>query len=200
MTNKIYSHFDERRLVKMKFNFTKIVPILTGAILLGSTIGFASSVSAATSLSSTDFSADNAVVVIGNAAALDNVAALDISSKMGSTTTALTGETFKIESSSKKLTLGSNLTTVKTTVLNNGDLPVLLKKSTYQARSGSSYDYEQEIQLQSGLGYMNFRDDDLKNEPVLGMKIAKSAPLLNYTLNLPRTLKAQFPQQEDYQI
>jgi hypothetical protein len=193
MKNKIYSHFDERRLVKMKFNFKKIVPVLTGAILLGSTIGFASSVSA-TSLSSNDFSADNAVVVIGDAAAADNAAALDVSAKMTATSVATpTGEFLALggKDFTTKFNQDQSVLDVRNSgTVDVGDLPTLLAKGSYQTKGGGvTTDYEQKIKFGPNLSYTHF-DKEGNSNPQLGMKLSSGSPVLNYTLTFTKAIES----------
>ena len=88
----------------MKFNFKKITPIIIGAVLLGSTIGFAS----ATDLGSypapfvSGGVADVAIVYGANAAAEDVASAALFTGDLGKLVTStsgasLSGENFKIE-------------------------------------------------------------------------------------------------------
>lgn len=175
----------------MKFNFKKIVPILTGAILLGSTIGFATSVAGATAAYPSDFT--DSVVVIGSASA-DSAAAALIASDLGKlkvgTATTMGGESVKIEGSSK-LNIGSALTDVKTTVLTKSDMPTLLAKKSYQSKDGVSYDYEQEILIASGLTYGMFADIDYKDTvPTLGITKSSNSPILNYSIKFVKTVES----------
>jgi hypothetical protein len=171
----------------MKLNFKKIVPVLTGAILLGSTIGFASSVAGASTYPS---SFSNAVVVIGSAST-DKVAAESIAADLGSgvSTTSLSGEVVKIESSSDKLNVGNTLSAVHPTNIDSSDLPTLLAKKTFQA-SGNSYDYEQELKLASGLTFTNVKDEDLSSNPVVGVALSNGQAVINYTLSFTKNAES----------
>jgi len=171
----------------MKLNFKKIVPVLTGAILLGSTIGFASSAAAAVSYPTT-FS--DATVVIGSALT-DSVAANDIAADLGklSASTSLSGENVKIETSSNNLNVGDMLNATHPTSIDSSDLPSLLAKGTFQA-SGSSYDYEQEIALAGGMTFTNVQDDDLSENPVVGVELTSGQSVVNYTLSFTKNAES----------
>jgi len=173
----------------MKFNFKKIVPILTGAILLGSTIGLATSVAGADSYPA-DFA--SSVVVVGSASS-DTAAANDIAADLGklSPGTSLSGESVMIKSSSNNLNLGENLTEVRTTDFDHTDLPNLLAKETFQSKDGVSYDFEQTLRLAGSLYFTHFKDTNLKDEPVIGMKLASNkVPVANYTLRFTKDLES----------
>jgi hypothetical protein len=180
----------------MKFNFKKIAPVLASAVLLGSTIGFAV---ASSDLTAYPASFAGATIVYGaDAKPADVIVGADFANDIGSkygttsavTTTTMGGDSVKIETSSEKLNIGENLTTVRTTTLTKSDMPNMLVKKTYQAKDGQTYDYEQELQIQSNIPFTAFRDDDLIKEPVLGIKLAKSTPVLNYTLRFTKAVES----------
>ncbi|MFC1685970.1 hypothetical protein ACFLZZ_03030 [Nanoarchaeota archaeon] len=167
----------------MKLNFRKVVPVIAGALLLGSTLGFATGVTGASLSYPDDF--NDAVIVYGaQAATSDFNAAMLLSEGLSSVIadSSVSGESHKIESNAQNLNVNESLTTVQTTAIDANDLPELLKTVEYQSRDGVIYKYEQELQVQPGIQFTHFRDDDLKDEPVIGIKMAKSTPVFNYTL------------------
>ena len=172
----------------MKLNFKKIVPVLTGAILLGSTIGFASSVAGATYPA--DFS--DAVVVIGSASQ-DSAAAADIAADLGKvmSSESLSGENVKIQSSSDDLNLGEELATVQVTSIDDADLPSLLADGSLRA-GGESYDYTQKITLADDLLYENVKDEDeLSVDPQLAVELEDGENVLNYTLKFNKNVESE---------
>lgn len=179
----------------MKINFKKITSVLTSAVMLGSTVGFAAAANYPAPFI-TGGNADVAVVVGSAAATSDYWAALDIGTNLqyqlaGQTATPgaaskvyTSGEAYPIDSVSQKLNFGTALTSVKTTKITKDDLPALLAKKTYRSYDGQTYDYEQEISLSGGISYGHFADGDYKNNaPTLGFHVSTSnTPILNYTI------------------
>jgi len=183
----------------MKFNFKKITPILAGAVLLGSTIGFASAADLGSYPSPfvSGGVADVAVVYGAAANTIDMASATlftaDLSRMVTSTAggAVISGESVKIETSSEKLNIGENLTGVRTTTITKSDLPTLLQKKTYQSKDGISYDYEQEISLASGLTYTLFADVDSNDRiPTIGISKASNSPIMNYSVKFVKTLES----------
>ena len=148
--------------------------------------------------------ADVAVVYGSKAASTDLVAVTDITAKLQaelakqtatpSTTggvSASGGDFVKIETSSEKLNIGENLTQVRTTIIGATDMPSLLKKLTYQTKTGVSSDYEQEILLAPGTTFTLFGDIDYKDRtPTLGIAKSSNSPLLNYTARFVKTIES----------
>jgi hypothetical protein len=182
----------------MKFNFKKITPIVAGALLLGSTLGMAM----AADLSSypTPFvssgASDVAVVYGADANTIDMASATLFTADLGrlvtaGTSTGVSGESVKIETSSSKLNIGQNLTNARSTSIEASDLPTLLAKKTYQSKDGVSYDYEQKLSFNQGLKYTYFKDIDYNsNIPSLGIKITANSELMNYTLSFTKTVES----------
>ena len=173
----------------MKLNFKKIVPVLTGAILLGSTIGFATSVAGVETTYPDSFS--DATVVIGSAS-LDAAPAADIAADLGklSASTSLSGENVKIQSNAENLNLGEALSDVQTSTIDSGDLPSLLKDGSIQV-SGAEYDYEQTISLATGLTYTYLQNNKLSDDAQLAVQIDKNAAVLNYTLEFNKDVQSE---------
>src|SRR3989338_6220189 len=187
----------------MKFNFRKIASILSSVVMVSSTVAFATAANFSAPFVSGG-AADVALVYGSKAANTDLVAVTDISSKLQSDLAAQTatggaaggvsatgGDFVKIETSSEKLNLGENLTQVRTTIIGATDMPSLLKKITYQAKNGVSYDYEQEVSLAPGLTYTLFGDIDYKDRtPTLGISKSSGQPVLNYTARFVKTVES----------
>lgn len=178
----------------MKFNFRKITSVLASAVMLGSTVGIA----AAASYPAPFVSNGNAdvAIVVGSNAAVDWAPAFDIGLNLQaalsegsfapgtSTGASASGENVKIETSSQKLHLGSNLTDVRTTKITKSDLPVLLARKTYRSYDSQTYDYEQEIDVQPNIAFTHFANNDLNNRvPTVGLNLPSQTSVLNYTLN-----------------
>lgn len=183
----------------MKFNFKKITPIIAGALLLGSTIGFASAADLGSYPSPfVSGGVSDVAVVYGASAAAEDVASAalftgDLGKLVTSTgsTTSMSGENVKLESASQKLNIGDALTTVRTTQIDASDLPNLLAKKTFQSKDGVSYNYEQTVKLANGLLYNLFKDIDYaNNQPSLGVQVAANTEVLNYTLSFTKTLES----------
>ena len=126
----------------MKLNFKKIASVLTGAIMLSSTMGFAAAASFPEPIV-LNGTGDGAVVVTGGnhlGAASDIIAAIDIQTHLnslvssggtgGSTTTG--GDSVLIAKSSNNLNLG-NTWGVLTGTINDEDLSTILADGKYTA-------------------------------------------------------------------
>jgi hypothetical protein len=183
----------------MKFNFKKITPIIAGALLLGSTIGFAAAADL-NSYSSPFVSsgvADVAVIYGADAQTIDMASATLFTAdlaKLATTTSTgavASGENVKIESSSAHVNINDNLTAVRTTTITKSDLPTLLADKTYQSKDGVSYTYEQKIALGNSLQFNDFADTDYENRmPTLGVKVARSMKIMDYTLSFTKSVES----------
>jgi len=174
-----------------------IIALATGATMLGATVMGAMAANLADYpkpfVDGCTFS--GALVVGEKAAAEDVVGAVDIASSLAvsgtstattgtGTSVSVTGEAAKIEKSSNKLNVGEALTAVQTTSLDDGDLPKVLADGVYTNGEGSEYDYEQKVDLNTGLTLSHFADSDYEDkEPTLGIKVLKDAGVFNYSLS-----------------
>ena len=153
----------------MKFNFKKVAPICAGAILLGSTIGFAGALAADVSYPN-DFA--NAIVVVGaGAAASDSTAANDIALDIGKLTTGTTASVsggWLAQKSGSDLNYNDDIEDIDATI-DSGDLPDLLADMTYKETKGTTdneVDYEQYIDFTTGGDTLVFDTNDVDdNEP-----------------------------------
>jgi hypothetical protein len=179
----------ERRFKIMKFNFKKVASVIASAVMITSTVGFASA-----STYPAPFTSGAAVVYGVAGQATDMAAAISISNDLSGKVTASTGGTVtgattsggdsaKIETASAKLHIGTNLTDVKTTKITKSDMPNLLAKKTYRSHDSQSYDYEQEITVMPNLMFTQFSSSDYNGGvPTLGVHIPSTTAVLNYTL------------------
>ena len=102
-----------------------------------------------------------------------------------------TEEAYKIETSASKLSLGSNLTDIKTTKVTKSDLPNMLAKKTYRSYDSQSYEYEQELTLYEGLSFTHFADNDYNNRnPTIGLHLTGNQPVLNYTITFTKAVES----------
>lgn len=119
------------------FNFKKIASVLTSAVMLSSTMGFAMAASYPAPFIESGL-ADAAVVYGANAAVSDVTASIDIQQKLGALATSgsattgasVTGEAVGLFSGGTKLYINDTLDTVKT-VLTKSDLPTVLKDESF---------------------------------------------------------------------
>jgi len=173
----------------MKLSFRKIASVLTSAVMLGSTIGLAASFPEPYVKSG---QADVAIVYGASAASSDLTAATSIqtslsntlASQMTATTVSVGGEgdKWKVEKTSDKLNLGDDVTDIKASI-DESELPTLLAEGTYKSDDNEEYDYTQKITFANTLDITHFQNDDYADEPVIGVEIDSSAPVLNYTLD-----------------
>jgi hypothetical protein len=177
----------------MKFSFKKIAAVLAGAVMLGSTIGFAALYPAPFVQNG---QADVAVVYGSTAADTDLTAATSIANDLatGVTTTSATvgaGEKVLIQKGSTKFQIGANATDVwGAGAITKSDLPTLLADGTFSSTQ-NDFDYTQTIRLGNNLVLTHFVDSDYKaNVPVLGMKIDSSKEILNYTLDFTTNVES----------
>ncbi|MBW2965999.1 hypothetical protein KY342_02765 [Candidatus Woesearchaeota archaeon] len=187
----------------------KIIALATGATMLGATIMGAMAADLADFpspllIKDTTFDAD---IVYGTNAdpsdimgLVDAVAAFSVIETESTVTSAdeisAVGEAAKIETSTKKLTLGStrdNLTEIKTAGLDDDDLPVVLADGTFVADDGAEYDYEQTIKFNDSVAFMHYSDSDfMDKEPALMVYRNKKLEFLDYTLDFTKDVEADY--------
>ena len=183
----------------MKFNFKKITSILASAVMLGSTIGIAAAANYPAPFIAGGV-ADVAVVVGTSAANSDFLAAVDLGSDLstelsaqtasGTTTgtaTASGGDSLKLEKSTNKLNINDDIKDVWTTKVTDANLPSVLQDGTYSSKDNIAYAYEQYIEFFQNLNFTHFDDDDyIEDTPSLGIRMASSAKVLNYTIDFKK--------------
>lgn len=197
----------ERRFLEMKFNFRKITPIIASAVLLGSTIGFAT-VAADLAAYPNPFvasgAADVAIVYGVDGQAKDMEAAGlfsgDLASELADQTagsasisTTLSGESVNLATSNTKLYYLNEIDSAKQTITDN-ELPNLLADGILKDDSGIEYRYEQSIKLASTGGIarnVTFGKSGEAIDPVVMVNIGTdvgSYPLWNYTVTFKKNV------------
>lgn len=180
----------------MKFNFKKIVPIAIGAVLLGSTIGFAGALAADVSYPN-DFA--DSVVVIGAAGAADTVAANMIANDLGKLTTGVqtaVSDGWLAKKGSTELYINGDIESIDNE-LDSSDLPGLLTDTTYKDNKGTNkadYDTEETITFANTADTVVFAtpskgDNKDKRGTYLKLLQATTTPALNYTIEFPTGVK-----------
>lgn len=177
----------------MKFNFKRIASVLTGAVMLSSTVAFAAAANFPA-----PFTNGYAVVYGSNAAvaATDITKAQEIATKISqsqlasaTTTTTTTvvsgdGDQITLEKSSTKLHLGSVLSSAFTKTITDSDLPELLMDGTFQNNDNDDFDYVQEVVVSPDLLPKLISHSDLNDkDPTVGVQLVNNQPILNYTLD-----------------
>ena len=170
----------------MKFNFKKIAPICAGAILLGSTIGFAGALAQDVSYP-TDF--ENAVVVIGAAGAADMSAANVIANDIAKLTTGVetsVSSGWLATKAGEDLNYGDSIADIDTS-LSSDDISDMLADGVYKETKGDTdndVDYEQTLEFTDGTDTVVFeKDDTVDNEPTATyLKLDKGEIAFNYNL------------------
>jgi hypothetical protein len=186
---------NERRFKKMKFNFRKIASVLASVVMIGSTIGIAAAANYPAPFVAGG-SADVALVYGSNAATSDLAAAVDVGGNLqywlasqtatggaasGATTTG--GDSYQLQKTSTKFHLGNGILDVVSGSVTDSNLPVLLADGVYTDDNNNEFDYTQSMTL-SNSSLTFFEDNDYKADtPVIGIKIASGAQVLNYTLD-----------------
>ncbi len=163
------------------FNYKKITAILTSAVMIGSSVGFA----AAASFPS-GFTSETPAIVYGAAAKTsDMTAANSISSYLANKvpTGAPTGESLMFDKPSTKFHVGRSLLNVKSNALTDSDLPTLLAEGIYIDDDNDEFDYIQKIEM-ANLNITMFENSEYKsNEPTIGVTVANSGHVLNYSID-----------------
>jgi len=170
----------------MKFSFRKIAAVLAGAVMLGSTIGFAANYPAPF----VQGGQADVAVVYGSTATLDLAAATSIASDLAKGVTSAgaeigAGEKVLIQKGSQKFNIGGNASGVwGAASLVKSDMPTLLGDGTFSNKAGNEFAYTQRINLGNNLIFTHFADTDYKSSlPTLGFKLNSGESILNYTLD-----------------
>ncbi|MFH1589741.1 MAG: hypothetical protein ABIB43_04205, partial [archaeon] len=178
----------------MRLNFRKISALASSALMVGMTAGIATAANfpAPFVVGGTP----NVAIVYGSgAASSDQLAATSIQTALstfvtGGSSTATGGDSILIEKSADKVNLGNDAATVFVSAIDDDDLPVLLVDGTYTDDDNTEYDYTQKVNLGSSLDITHFSDTDYDDligasdrTPTIGIQIAGSAHVLNYTLD-----------------
>ncbi len=185
----------------------KIIALATGATMVGATIMGAMAADLADFpspllIKDTTFDAD--IVYGTNADPSDIMGLVDAIAEISVIETEQTvaaaaevtavGEAAKIETSTKRLTLGSsydNLTEIKSAGLDSDDLPTVLADGTFVADDGAEYDYEQSIKFNASVAFRHYADSDYNDkEPALMVYRNKKTEILKYTLDFTKDIEA----------
>lgn len=166
----------------------KIAPFAISALMVGS-------MAAAADIHSwkSTFTAANTAVVVGSGSigTEDMAAALTVAKAVGIDTTTtsggtVTGESYKFEKSSTKLTLNAThdeLNEIRGTITKD-QMPTTLADEIYKDADNTDYDYTQKVTVGADLPLSYFAERKYKGEktPVLGFDLAKDTHVMNYTL------------------
>jgi len=179
------------------FSFKKIASVLTGAVMLTSTLAFAAAANYPAPFVKSG-SSDVAIVYGSNPGAdVDLVAVLDINADLSGALAAQTasssgsagsssisgGDYIVLSKSSDKVNLGNIVSSVFGTTVGDDDLSVLLKDGKYSNDENTEFDYEQKFTL-GGLTLDSFADSDYKDSlPTVGFNMSSDSMILNYTLD-----------------
>src|SRR3989338_9114404 len=182
----------------MKFNFRKIASVLTGAVMLSSTIALAAAANfpsdfvkstggdVAIAYGSNAAPTDFATVVEINSFLTGELAKLTTSSSSSSSSgTTVTGakDSIKLSRSSDNINLRNSLSRVWGNTVSKDDLPKILADGVYKNKKNTEYKYDQKVTLGSALQLEFFSDSDYNNQqPSLGFNLTSSHDVLNYTL------------------
>ena len=176
----------------MKFNYKKIASVLTSAVMLSSTIGFAAAASYPSPFVVGGTSDVAIVVGSSSVVALSDInSATDIQTSLNklvpgaaavkSTTSG--GDSFLLSKTSSKLNLGDGISTVWGTAVTKSDLPTLLADGVYRNKNNNEYKYTQKIDL-GNLTFEDFSDSDYNSKvPTLGFHLASNRYVANYTID-----------------
>jgi len=185
----------------MKFNFKKIVPILASAVLLGSTIGFASVAADLGSYPAPFVSggvADVTVIYGSDGMAIDMEAAAlltgDLSSELAAQTAeaggavTTTGESIDVSLASRRLYFGDALNTARSDKITKAYLPTILADGKAVDLAGISYPYTQTVKLgATGIGY-NKSSETIDPVMLLGVGTTSYSGLYNYTVSFDKNI------------
>lgn len=182
----------------MKFNFKKITSVLAGALMLGSTIGFAAAANYPAPFVQGG-TANVGIVVGAGAANSDYVAAVSVGTDLqaelakqtlqpGPSTPVISGEGVSLSTSSRSLYYGDSINAGRTT-LTSSELPSVLADGTFTDLTGTSYTYQQSLVLGGTKTVFGTSGGDL-NDPKLYLDVGTdaNAPLYNYTLSFNKNL------------
>ena len=190
----------------MKFNFKKITPIAISAVLLGSTIGFATVMADLASYPSpfvASGASDLSIIYGVDGKAKDMEAAglfsSDLASELAdqtagdsSSSTSLSGESVNLATSNTKIYYGTELDAAKPTITKT-DMPTLLADGSVIDDSGTEYEYTQAIDLgtkaNKGRNF-SFTKSGEAIDPIAAVDIGYSAslPLYNYSVTFKKQI------------
>jgi hypothetical protein len=179
----------------MKFNFKRIASVLTGAVMLSSTVALAAAADMYPAPFVTGSTADVAVVYGAAAANSDVLAAQNVATELGSKQLASATSTSSatpvdtdsedvvvIDRENSKLHLGSAVTSVFSRSINEDDFPALLAEGVYQDNDNTDREFTQKIDMYP-LTLSQFSDSDYDDRTSsLGFRVASGTGVLNYTL------------------
>lgn len=176
----------------MKFNFKKIASVLASAVMLTSTIGFAS---AATYPA--PFSASGGAVVYGSAAYVtDATAAFKVEKSIQSTSTttnvATSGETTGLFTGSSKININDTIAQVKST-LTSTDLPTVLKKGSFSGNVDATYTQTIDFGTTTNLNSPRLifaKQPTSSDDPAYGFALSTNTanPIYNATVNFNKAI------------
>jgi hypothetical protein len=99
-------------------------------------------------------------------------------------------DSFQFARASNRLNLGENLTSVQTGVIDDDELPNLLRSGEYRADNGETYEYDQEITM-GNLLFTVFENNDYQDgDPAIGILIEDGDPVLNYTIDFVDSIES----------
>jgi len=167
------------------FNFKKVASVLTSAVMLSSTIGFAAAASYPSPFVDGG-TADGAVVYGANAAISDVTAAINVQQKLGSLVSsagggsdaAVVGEAAALFSGGTKLFINDSLNTVKN-VLTESALPTVLKDGSFSGNVDAST--TQKINIGSNPKVQFKKQPTSSDDPMLAL--TTSTTQANYIYN-----------------
>lgn len=177
----------------MKFNFKKIASVLTGAVMLSSTVALAAAANFPAPFVKSG-AGDYAVVYGAATTTTDGVAAADINSWLaGKVTTTVTpvtptnttltdGDTVQIQKTNDKFNYGDALNGFATLDGDDDSLPVVLGTTYYYDDGNDEYEYEQEITLGDQTLGWNQNNEFNDKKPWMGFDFS-SGNIMTYSLN-----------------
>jgi len=162
----------------------KIAPFAISTLMIGASMAGAVALNIADW--KTQFTASNTAVVVGTGVtdAGDIAGALTAAKAVGIDTSSstVTGESYKFEKTSDKLNVGNLLSTLRSS-LTDDQLPTTLADGIYKDSTSSEYEYTQKITMGTALKLNEFADNDYNDKaPTLGINISDDQHILNYTL------------------
>jgi len=189
--------------MKLKKTIKKIMALGIGATMVGATLLGATALDLgnypAPFVSDGTFSG---ALVIGDKAAAEDVigvsaiaSSLQYAASGGSSSssakTTVVGEAFTIRSGSNVLNFGESISDIKSTI-DSGELPKLLANGKVRNKQGKSSDYTQKIKfINTAHTLTHIYDSDYDSKaPGVGIRVAKSATVLNYTIDFSPNLES----------
>ena len=186
----------------MKFNFKKITPILAGALLLGSTLGFASAADYTLGSYPAPFvkgGLANVAIVYGEGSPgnVDNVPgfsfALDLGAKTKSTSsTSVSGESVPLGTSNNMLYMNDSINKARTTITKT-NLGTVLADGTLSDDNGNDYDYTQQITLGSSQIVFGNSGQSVDPVPMIQIGTDSSVPAYTYKLTFSKNVNVSSP-------